>query len=82
MLWQQTKESILEARGILTSSNSLTGKHRRVGPSRMTKRVLLSGDHHHHQHHIRERIRLNAGKLVNGDYARVPLDETSVDILK
>ena len=44
MLWQQTKESILEARGILTSSNYLTGKHRRVGPSRMTKRLLLSGD--------------------------------------
>ena len=25
MLWQQTKESILEARGLLGSSNSLTG---------------------------------------------------------
>ena len=31
MLWQQTKESILEARGILSSSNSLTGKHPRTG---------------------------------------------------
>ena len=31
MLWQQTKESILEARGILSSSNSLTGKQRRTG---------------------------------------------------
>ena len=30
MLWQQTKESILEARGILSSSNSLTGKHPRT----------------------------------------------------
>ena len=36
MLWQQTKESILEARGILSSSNSLTGNHRRSDWSRMT----------------------------------------------
>ena len=31
MLWQQTKESILEARGCLSSSHSLTGKHRGEG---------------------------------------------------
>ena len=36
MLWQQTKESILEARGILSSSNSLTGKQRRSGWSWVT----------------------------------------------
>ena len=26
MLWQQTKESILEARGIISSNNSITGQ--------------------------------------------------------
>ena len=56
LLWKQTKESILEAREILSSTDSITGELR---------------------DRQREMIRQH-----NGDYARLPLDESSLDILK
>jgi hypothetical protein len=70
MLWKQTKESILEAREILSSSDSITGdlirERLRDGVKQKTVAKNGTGKNGHQ----------------NGDYARIPLDETSLDILK
>ena len=70
MLWQQTKESILEARGIISSNNSITGQ---------TSDILISGASANFipGELLRERLKHQAAgvKITNGDYTRVPLND-------
>ena len=68
-LWQQTKESILEAREILQSSDSITG-------DLMREKMKEAGKHKNGINKV-----VNSGHQ-NGDYSRIPLDESSLDILK
>ena len=82
MLWQQTKESILEARGIISSNNSITGNDNTNFNydfnydfnylNLLTERQnFIPGEL------LRERLKHQAAgvKITNGDYTRVPLND-------
>ena len=84
-LWQQTKESIIEAREILKSSDSITGdlmreKMRDAGKMKHgTSKAGKNGTTEVGNNGMNQAE--NTGHQ-NGNYARIPLDEGSLDILK
>ena len=83
-LWQQTKESIIEARELLKSSDSITGDLMREkmrdagkqknGTSKAAKNGSTVGNNGMNK--------VEKTGHQNGNYARIPLDESSLDILK
>ena len=72
-LWQQTKESILEARGIISSTNSLSGEEGEATCPAFFNKSFCEGDL------LRERLRQEDEKLnlTNGAYAKVPYNDST-----